>query len=64
MKSPGMHFANGDIANSPQEFVDLIGKEYQDFQTNNVNWGWKTNYAHSMSNKLNLKNPEYKKSRR
>jgi len=41
------------------DFVDLIEKEYQDFQTNNVNWGWKTNYAYSVK-QTKSENPEYK----
>ena len=58
-EKPWMHFANGDIANSPQEFVDLIEKEYQDFQASNSNWGWKTNYAYSVK-QTKSENPEYK----
>ena len=56
---PWMHFANGDIANSPQEFVDLIEKEYQDFQATDINWGWKTNFAYSVK-QTKSENPEYK----
>ena len=58
-EDPWMHFANGDIANSPQEFVDLIEKEYQDFLASNSNWGWKTNFAFAVKQSKS-ENPEYK----